>query len=140
MSEATAPHSTGKSPNEADPADVVSKVRALLETHYVFPDIAAAVSGVLAEGLAAGRYPSGAPELADAVTADLQSVNGDLHLRLRYHDEPLPERTLQRGRRLGGVRGHGPVGGADRPRHRPGGAAPRAISGTWTCSRSSSRR
>ena len=50
MSEATASHSTGKSPNEADPADVVSKVRALLETHYVFPDIAAAVSGVLAKG------------------------------------------------------------------------------------------
>jgi hypothetical protein len=97
MSEATAPHSTGKSPNEADPADVVSKVRALLETHYVFPDIAAAVSGMLAEGLAAGRYPSDAPELAAAVTADLQSVNGDKHLRLQYHDEELPAPTLQRG-------------------------------------------
>ena len=97
MSEAIAPHSTGKSPNEADPADVVNKVRALLETHYVFPDIAAAVSGVLAEGLAAGRYPSDAPELAAAVTADLQSVNGDKHLRLQYHDEELPAPTLQRG-------------------------------------------
>ena len=97
MPETAAPHSTGNSPNEADPADVVSKVRALLETHYVFPDIAAAVSGVLAEGLAAGRYPSDAPELAAAVTADLQSVNGDKHLRLQYHDEALPARTLQRG-------------------------------------------
>jgi C-terminal processing protease CtpA/Prc len=97
MSETAAPHSTGKSPNEADPADVVSKVRALLETHYVFPDIAAAVSGVLADGLAAGRYPSDAPELAAAVTADLQSVNGDKHLRLQYHDEELPAPTLQRG-------------------------------------------
>jgi hypothetical protein len=54
---------------------------------------AAAVSGLLAEGLAAGRYPSDAPELAAAVTADLQSVNGDKHLRLQYHDEALPART-----------------------------------------------
>jgi hypothetical protein len=97
MSETAAPRSAGKSPIEADPADVVSKVRTLLETHYVFPDIAAAVSGVLAEGLAAGRYPSDAPELAAAVTADLQSVNGDQHLRLQYHDDELPARTLQRG-------------------------------------------
>ena len=51
---------TGNSPNDADPADVVSKVRALLETRYVFPDIAAAVSGVLTEGLAVGRYPADA--------------------------------------------------------------------------------
>ena len=97
MTGTAAPHSTGSSLHEADPADVVSKVRALLETRYVFPDIAAAVSGVLAEGLAAGRYPSDAPELAAAVTADLQSVNGDKHLRLQYHDEALAAGTLQRG-------------------------------------------
>jgi hypothetical protein len=97
MPDTAAPRATGTSPIEADPADVVSKVRALLEAHYVFPDIAAAVSGVLAEGLAAGRYPSGAPQLAAAVTADLQSVNGDKHLRLQYRDEALPARTLQRG-------------------------------------------
>jgi hypothetical protein len=85
------------SPDAADPADVISKVRALIEAHYVFADIAAAISGVLAGGLAAGRYPSDAPALAAAVTADLQSVNGDKHLRLQYHEEALPERTLERG-------------------------------------------
>ena len=93
MAETAATGATGTSPTKADPADVVSKVRALLETRYVFPDVAAAVSGVLAEGLAAGRYPSGAPELAAAVTADLQSVNGDKHLRLLYHDEALAPRA-----------------------------------------------
>jgi hypothetical protein len=97
MPETETPHSAARSPGAADPADVVSKIRDLLEAHYVFPDIAAAVSGVLAEGLAAGRYPSDAPELAAAVTADLQSVNGDKHLRLLYHDEALPARTVQRG-------------------------------------------
>ena len=93
MPESTAPYATGTTPDDADPADVVSKVRALLETRYVFPDVAAAVSGVLAEGLAAGRFRSGARELAAAVTADLQSVNGDKHLRLQYHDEALAPRA-----------------------------------------------
>jgi hypothetical protein len=80
-------------PNEADAVDVVSKVRDLVEAHYVFPDVAAKVSGVLAEGLAASRYPSDAPSLAKAVTADLQSVNGDKHLRLLYHEEALAPRA-----------------------------------------------
>jgi Peptidase family S41/N-terminal domain of Peptidase_S41 in eukaryotic IRBP len=97
MPEPAPARTPGTAPGEADPADVTGKVRALLEAHYVFPDVAAAVSGVLAEGLAAGRYPSGVPELAAAVTTDLQSVNGDKHLRLLFHDEALPERTLERG-------------------------------------------
>ena len=93
MAETTAPYATGATPDDADPADVVSKVRALLESRYVFPDVAAAVSGVLAEGLAAGRYRSDTRELAAAVTSDLQSVNGDKHLRLQYHDEELAARV-----------------------------------------------
>lgn len=93
MTETSSSSCTATSPNEADPADVISRVRALLETHYVFPDIAAEVSDVLAEGLAAGRYPGDAPALAAAVTADLQSVNGDKHLRLLYHQEALPPRA-----------------------------------------------
>jgi len=93
MPEIAATDATGKSPDQADPAGVVSQVRALLEAHYVFPDIAEAVSGVLAEGLAAGRYPPDAAELAAVVTADLQSANGDKHLRLQYHDEALPVRA-----------------------------------------------
>jgi len=79
--------------DETDLARVVGQTRALVEEHYIFPDVAAAVSGVLAAGLAERRYPADAPALAEAVTADLQSVNGDKHLRLKYHDEALKERT-----------------------------------------------
>ncbi|HEY2577963.1 MAG TPA: peptidase S41, partial [Streptosporangiaceae bacterium] len=82
---------------ETDPAHVVGQVRSLVETHYVFPDIAQAVSQVLAEGLAQGRYPAAAQPLAAAVTADLQSVNGDKHLRLLHHDQPLPPCTPDDG-------------------------------------------
>ena len=79
--------------DETDLARVVGQTRALVEEHYIFPDVAAAVSGVLAAGLAERRYPADARALAEAVTADLQSVNGDKHLRLKYHDEALKERT-----------------------------------------------
>jgi hypothetical protein len=76
--------------DETELAGVVDQVRALVEEHYIFPEVAAKVSGVLAAGLAGGRYPADPPALAAAVTADLQSVNGDKHLRLLYHEEAIP--------------------------------------------------
>ena len=79
--------------DETELADVVDEVRALVEAHYIFPEAAAKVSGVLAAGLAGGRYPTDPPALATAITADLQSVNGDKHLRLVYHQEAIPPRT-----------------------------------------------
>ena len=79
--------------DEPELTRVVGQVGALVEAHYVFPDVAAAVSRVLADGLAEGRYPADARSLATAVTADLQSVNGDKHLRLLYHEQALPQRT-----------------------------------------------
>ena len=54
---------------EAELADIVDQVRALVEEHYNFPEVAAKVSGVLAAGLAGGRYPADPPALAAAVTA-----------------------------------------------------------------------
>jgi C-terminal processing protease CtpA/Prc len=71
---------------------VVHEVQALVEARYVYPGIGAQVAQVLAAGLAEGRYPAGERQLAEAVTADLQSVNGDKHLRLLYHDQPIGDR------------------------------------------------
>jgi C-terminal processing protease CtpA/Prc len=79
--------------DETELAGVVDQVRALVEEHYIFPEVAAKVSAVLAAGLAGGRYPADPPALAAAVTADLQSVNGDKHLRLLHHEEAIPLRT-----------------------------------------------
>jgi Peptidase family S41/N-terminal domain of Peptidase_S41 in eukaryotic IRBP len=79
--------------DEAEVARTVGQVCELVEAHYVFPDAAGEVSRVLAEGLAEGRYPADASSLAATVTADLQSVNGDKHLRLLYHDEALAQRA-----------------------------------------------
>jgi len=71
---------------------VVREVQALAEDRYVYPGVGEQVAQVLAAGLAEGRYPADERQLAAAVTADLQSVNGDKHLRLRYHDEPIGHR------------------------------------------------
>ena len=67
---------------------VVQEVQALAEARYVYPGVGTQVAQVLAAGLAEGRYPADERQLAEAVTADLQSVNGDKHLRLLYHDQP----------------------------------------------------
>lgn len=77
--------------------DLIEEVRALVDAHYVFPDVATEISQVLSAALADGRYGSDEPPidektLALAVTADLQSTNGDKHLRLLYHAEPMLER------------------------------------------------
>ena len=70
---------------------MIQQVVAVLNEHYLDPGVAAAISQVLETTLAEGRYPSDEPAIADAVTRDLQSINGDKHLRLVYHVDPLPE-------------------------------------------------
>jgi hypothetical protein len=73
-------------------AAVVSHVIELLKTHYVFPEAAEEICGVLAAGLGEGRYDGAdAVRLGELITTDLQSVNGDLHLRLRYSETELSE-------------------------------------------------
>ncbi|MFJ9541824.1 S41 family peptidase [Streptomyces sp. NPDC101225] len=72
------------------PAVVDETVR-LLAGHYVFPEIAEQLVALLRRRLAEGAYDvRSAEELGDLVTADLQSVNGDPHLRLKYHPEQVP--------------------------------------------------
>jgi len=86
----------------------------LVESGYVFPDTATRIADRLRAHAKAGRY-AGADvlTLAATVTEDLQSVNGDLHLRLKHHAEPIPDLpseemmtalfAAQAARTLGGV-------------------------------------
>jgi Peptidase family S41/N-terminal domain of Peptidase_S41 in eukaryotic IRBP len=67
--------------------EAVRRAGELVAEQYVFADVAKQLRDILA----GGRYPADLPELADQVTRDLQSVNGDRHLRLRHHAEPIPE-------------------------------------------------
>ncbi|GAA4200829.1 S41 family peptidase [Actinocatenispora rupis] len=72
---------------------VVGDLRTLVTERYVFPDVAARVADLLGERAAAGRYDGVADpaDLAARVTADVQEANGDKHLRLIAHAEPLAD-------------------------------------------------
>ncbi|MFF0072705.1 S41 family peptidase [Streptomyces sp. NPDC005494] len=75
------------------PGPVIEETVRLLTEHYVFPEIAAQLAGLLQRRHAEGAYAvDGAEELARLVTADLHSVNGDRHLSLQYHAEQVPEK------------------------------------------------
>ncbi|MEU8401948.1 S41 family peptidase [Nonomuraea sp. NPDC048892] len=72
------------------PAPVIDETARLLTEHYVFPEIAEQLAGLLRRRLAEGAYDvDGAEELARLVTADLQSINDDKHLRLKHHADPV---------------------------------------------------
>ncbi|MFG1923570.1 S41 family peptidase [Cryptosporangium sp. NPDC048952] len=86
---------------------VVQQVVDLTIAHYVFPDVGPQVRDVLTAALSAGRYPDGieAAELATLVTEDLQTINGDKHLRLLHSEEPLPERLEEPAVQLAAMAG-----------------------------------
>ncbi|RSD20246.1 S41 family peptidase [Amycolatopsis eburnea] len=70
----------------------VNEVIRRLEAHYVFPAVAAKLADVLRGRLDEGAYADvDDAEFATLVTADLQSVNGDPHLRLRHHADPVAD-------------------------------------------------
>jgi C-terminal processing protease CtpA/Prc len=63
-----------------------------LKRHYIFPEVVDQIAGFLRTRLADGVYEGLADEpFAAIVTEDLQSVNGDKHVRLRFHLEPVPD-------------------------------------------------
>jgi C-terminal processing protease CtpA/Prc len=74
-----------------DADGIAIEVARLVRENYVFPAQAEQLAELLAEQVAVGAYSS-LPDvvaLAAALTADLQSANGDRHLRVLYTDEPV---------------------------------------------------
>jgi hypothetical protein len=71
--------------DKADAENAVSDLAAALEESFVFPEAGKAYAAILRANLAKGAYTSftDAPAFADKVTADLQTVHKDGHLRLR---------------------------------------------------------
>jgi hypothetical protein len=74
-----------------DIPSIITRTRALLVEHYVFPDVAAKLDAHLAARADHYATATTPEELAGLVTADLQSVNGDRHLRLKHHVNEVPE-------------------------------------------------
>ena len=68
----------------AEAEAVVKQLATLLEENFVFPDEAQAYASKLRSRHAAGAYANfaDATVFADALTADLQAVHSDRHLRI----------------------------------------------------------
>jgi C-terminal processing protease CtpA/Prc len=77
---------------QADIIAAMQQLARLVTENYVFAEVGAEVAGLLARGTEEGRYAGAADEasLAALVTEDLQSVNGDKHLRLVYNADEVP--------------------------------------------------
>ena len=71
--------------DSADAAKAVAELAIALEENFVFPDKGKAYAAMLRANLAAKKYASfaDAEEFATRVTADLQAIHKDGHLRLR---------------------------------------------------------
>jgi Peptidase family S41/N-terminal domain of Peptidase_S41 in eukaryotic IRBP len=96
------------------PSTLIPRIQDLVREHYVFADvgesIAASMSGVGYDG----ADPAGT---ATALTAALQSLNGDRHLRVRHYPDGVPpehDEASQRAYWVDHIRRHG--GGIDEVR------------------------
>ena len=71
--------------DKADAAKAVSDLAVALDENFVFPEAGKAYAAMLRANLAAGAYTnfSDAQAFAEKVTADLQAIHKDGHLRLR---------------------------------------------------------
>ncbi|PJI93540.1 S41 family peptidase [Luteimicrobium subarcticum] len=66
---------------------LISRIQDLVRDHYVFPDVARQICAALDGVRLAGADDAGT---AVTLTAALQSVNGDRHLRVRHYPDGVP--------------------------------------------------
>ena len=90
-------------------AEVIDYVLNGLNRSYVFPEVAAKMSAAVRERVAKGEYDgvTGAREFADKLTADLQAVSRDKHLRVRLAGQGPQMRTMRGPASGGGATGDG---------------------------------
>ncbi|MFN3648660.1 MAG: S41 family peptidase [Armatimonadota bacterium] len=88
-------------PDEARPAAIMAATRSeviegvlkALHEDYVFPEVAEKMAAAVREKAGRKEYDSltSGEALAERLTADLQAVSRDKHLRVRYSPSPIPQ-------------------------------------------------
>ena len=78
--------------------EVIENLIKRLNEAYIFPDTAAKMEQAVRARLAKGEYEqlTSAKKFAEKLTADVQEVSRDKHLRVRYSAQPIPERPATR--------------------------------------------
>jgi retinol-binding protein 3 len=79
-------------------AELIQALQKELKERYIFPEVAARMAEAIRTRLANGEYTEATslPTLCETLTADLQAISRDKHLRLYYRAEAVPVRA-QRG-------------------------------------------
>jgi hypothetical protein len=79
----------------AERTAVVTEVAQALRDNYVFPDVGTTMAASLEAGLASDRWRAldSSIAFAESLTAQLQAISKDKHLRVVYREEVLPERA-----------------------------------------------
>jgi hypothetical protein len=79
-------------------AEVIDGVLKRLDAGYVFPDVAKKMSAAIRERAEKKEYDqiTSAKAFAQKLTADLQDVSHDKHLRVNYSHQAIPEPTGRR--------------------------------------------
>jgi hypothetical protein len=74
---------------------VIQETLKALREKYVFPEVAEKMAAAIQQRINNNEYAqiTSAKQLAETLTADLQAISKDKHLNIRYHHEPIPERT-----------------------------------------------
>ena len=74
--------------------NVIDSIGDRLNSYYVFPEVAKAMTNKLKENEKNGAYKAieDPIQFADKLTQDLQAVSKDLHLRVTYNPEEIAER------------------------------------------------
>ena len=80
--------------SKAEKQEVVDSISAILDREYVFPEVGRQIHDHLRSKAAKGAYSTitDPMEFADQLTADVRSVNNDLHLRVGFNPEQIAER------------------------------------------------
>ena len=78
--------------------EVIDNLLKRLNDSYIFPDTAAKMEQAVRDRLARGEYDqlTSAKKFAEKLTADVQEVSHDKHLRVRYSYQPIPARPAER--------------------------------------------
>ncbi|MGI9553076.1 MAG: S41 family peptidase [Aurantibacter sp.] len=84
-------------PNEIDAKEkkeVVDSVTSILKANYVFPDVAVKMNDFLLKQLGYKAYDkiNDPQKFAEVLTADVQSISKDLHLRIQFDPESIARR------------------------------------------------
>ncbi len=92
LSQAQPPSEPDGEVNAETRAAVIERLTQELTERYIFPAKAAEAAALLRKKAGAKAYDSlsSARAFAETLTADLQAVTRDKHLRVRYSHEPLP--------------------------------------------------